>query len=106
MPLTNSLKMAPFTSSGSLLHWADSTQGIWVPNDSFYATLRIDHMTSRYSGKYVVWKPVKETDARSFPMFIADLIDLLQRSDYVSYGVVSAEWKVRKRGKNYGLCLA
>jgi len=106
-PKTNSLTSAPFTAIGSLQHWASPyTAVVWLPNDPFHATLRLDRVVSGRSAKYVIWRPVDAADLRSFPMFVADLTDLLQHAERIERGIVSARWQVRKRGQNYGLCLA
>lgn len=104
------LEAAPYRD-GSLLHfpydWGSPSSIQWLKNDPFHATLRIADMRSGRSAKYVIWEPVgTATDTRTFPMFIADLVDLLQSAEKIEHGIVSARWQVRKRGQNYGICLA
>lgn len=113
---SNGLARYPVSQGGSLLHYPqnslvrtatgyDSVPPIWVPNDPFAATLRLDSMASGRSAKYVIWKAASEMDCRCWPMFIADLLELVQFAA-IDRGVISATWQVRKRGQNYGLALA
>lgn len=108
-PKKISLKEAPYHADGSLMHWAGygtMSTAQWKPNDPFHATLRLSAMRSGYSAKYVIWKPLDPADTRSFPMFIADLLDVVQSAKCIENGVISARWMVRKRGQNFGLVLA
>lgn len=121
--MTNKLTHAPFTPGGSLQHYTACRQAhgvlvdpvdatcchstVWLPNDPFNATLQISHMNKRgYSARYVNWVSPHAHDDRVFPMFIADLLDLMQNIDHIDRGIVTERWMVRKRGQNYGLCLA
>lgn len=120
--LTNKLTHAPFTPGGSLQHYTTCRQAhgvlvdpdnpwccrttVWLPNDPFHATLQISHMNRGRSAKYVTWMSPQADDDRTYPMFIADLLDLIQNADRIERGMLSARWMVRKRGQNYGLCLA
>jgi hypothetical protein len=105
---TNSLRKAPY-HQGSLQHWVGgwiADEVVWLDNDPFHATLRIDRVMSGMSAKYVTWTPADEDDRREFPMFITDLVDLIQHAKRIENGLVCARWRVRKRGQNYGICLA
>lgn len=111
-PRTNSLKAYPVSANGGLLHYPRQewngvryVDGPTLPNDPFHATLRLTGMESGRSAKYVMWAAVSETDGRTWPMFVADLLDLLQHGT-VTGGVASGRWQVRKRGANYGLARA
>lgn len=112
----NGLVEYPVGRDGSLLHYPlntivrtaaghESKPPRWVPNDPFTATLRLDRMESGRSAKYVIWQAVSEVDGRCWPMFITDLLELVQHST-ITGGVISARWQVRKRGQNYGIALA
>lgn len=96
----------PFAEDGSLLHYAETRyarpadRGVeWRPAEPFTAALTIATMHTGRSAKYTEW-----TDAagRRFPMFIADLIEMLRSAD-VHRGTVDGFWTVRKRGQNYGV---
>lgn len=109
---SNSLRQYPVNPRGSLLHYAEK---VWdgsryvdptmVPNDPFHATLRLSGMESGRSAKYVLWAAVDPLDGRTWPMFVADLIELAQHAT-ITNGVVSGRWQVCKRGQNYGLARA
>lgn len=101
----------PYDKYGSLLHYPKGSFR-WRPNDVFHATLRIYETLSGRSAKYFIWTPPDpQLDDLSnpfptFPMFAAEMVDLLQRSPVIRNGIVSARWIVRKRGANYGIALA
>lgn len=92
---------APFSQSGDLQHYArqsfDTT--VWRDNIPFEATLTIDSMRSGYSAKYTIWK---DEHGKSYPMFVADIVDLVKEAE-ITGGKVTAKWIVRKRGQNYGV---
>lgn len=111
----NSLREAPYSSNGSLLHWAPpqhekawayAAADKWLPNDPFHATLRLDSTRSGMSAKYVIWVSPNSNDPRTFPMFVTDLVDTIQHAGRIERGIISARWMVRKRGQNFGLVLA
>lgn len=79
----------------------------WRPNEPFYLELKIAHMLRGRSAKYLVLKPFRPFEPeRTYPMFVADLIDVAQRQGIASGGVMSGWWMVSQRGQNYGLRLA
>jgi hypothetical protein len=95
----------PYSRGGSLLHWADrrSPDVRWLPNDPFQGVFRLAGMRSGRSAKYVL---LGTDDGREFPMFVTDLLDVLNRSG-ISGGLTgNGPWIVRKRGQNYGVALA
>lgn len=97
---------APF-SKGNLQHWIASNFGTvnggihdeWRDNVPFEATLTIDSMRSGYSAKYTIWK---DEHGHTYPMFVADIVDLV-RDSVIQNGTVKGKWIVRKRGQNYGV---
>jgi hypothetical protein len=100
----------PFGSGGSLLDYAsweyDRDQSYtrvwrceWRDNKPFHLCLSLADMYSGRSAKGVIWR---HEDGRTFPMFVVDLLDMLQHC-VLSYGVAVGYWAVRKRGQNYGL---
>jgi len=103
---TNALKKAPYTKYGSLLHWVGSTHDIWYPNDPFHAALQVVGMKSGYSAKYLVLRTPNSDDNREFPMFVADLVDVVATLPRIENGILVGRWQVRKRGQNYGVALA
>ncbi len=79
----------------------------WRPNEPFHATLQVCDLRSGQSAKYVLLRPVAmPLDLRTYPMFIADLIDLLKTGHIMQGGIASERWMVAKRGQNYGLRVA
>ena len=103
---TNSLTRVPYTRNGSLLHYVDKSHDIWYPNEPFHAALKVDHMKSGYSAKYLVLRSPNSDDPRTFPMFVVDLVDVVATLPEIRDGILVGRWKVRKRGANYGLALA
>lgn len=98
-----SVTEVPFDVDGNLLHYADPwMKPVMRPNEPFKACLEVEGTVSGRSAKYLIWRA---TDGRRFPMFVADCVDLMRRTD-VTMGVVEATWIVRKRGQNYGVALA
>ncbi|GAA0719330.1 hypothetical protein Drose_05655 [Dactylosporangium roseum] len=96
----------PYDADGNLLHYADRWQDAqWRANEPFLAVMALDGMRSGRSAKYVL---LNDSSGRSYPMFVADLLDLLRRSNTgIRDGRTEAEtWIVRKRGRNYGVALA
>lgn len=102
---TNSLKKAPYTGNGSLLHWVSSSHDVWHPNEPFHASLEIYDMQSGYSAKYLMLRS-RDNHARTYPMFVTDLADAVRNIPVIRDGILTARWIVRKRGQNYGLALA
>lgn len=96
-------------SKGNLQHYANSSNFAhpeygrdyeeWRENLPFEATMTIDGMTSGYSAKHTLWR---DEQGRTYPMFVADVVDLL-REAHTYRGTVTAKWIVRKRGQNYGI---
>ena len=106
--IKTSVLRAPYSPQGHLLHWVSLTVTSpdyeWRPNTPFEECLTLEGMRSGMSAKYVIWRTM---DGRTFPMFIADLIDLVRRAENgILGGQVTARWMVSKRGKNYGIRLA
>ncbi len=83
--------------------FAGYTAHEWRDNYEFESVLAIDKMQRGYSAKYLIWV---DEEGHTYPMFIADLIDLLKRG-VVQEGVTTPHrWTFRKRGENYGVRLA
>lgn len=79
----------------------------WRPNEPFHATLEIKHMLRGRSAKYPILGPANAPDdKRTFPMFVADLVDAACTGTIQAGGIISGRWMVSKRGANYGLRLA
>lgn len=81
------------------------TEPEWRDNVPFYAALQIDSMSSGRSAKYVILTHITSVgiDFRTYPMFVADLIDLSVRRGIDKGGFMHGTWMVAKRGANYGL---
>lgn len=103
----------PYDHAGNLCHhdsdgyrWHEGERAgpQWRPNTPFEATLVIDSMRSGRSAKYVI---LVDKDNHRYPMFITDLLDVLNSGDGITSGATGHKvWIVRKRGQNYGIALA
>ena len=95
----------PFDGNGALMHWAAPQSyppynaAEWRDPEAFEAELTLDHARSGRSAKYVIWT---DPGGRLWPMFIAELIDLI-RHGVAPGGVVLGWWIPCKRGQNFGL---
>ena len=75
----------------------------WKQNFEFDSVLGVRNMERGRSAKYLMWE---DEQGREYPMFIVDLLDLLQRG-IVHEGITAPfTWTFRKRGQNYGIRLA
>lgn len=75
---------------------------VWVENEPMHLTLTLIGLhrparTARY-----IWQ---DTIGRIWPMFLVDMLELLQHKE-VKKGVVNASWQVRRRSMNFGIALA
>lgn len=95
----------PFRN-GALLHYADvnySGRSVeWRDNVPFDLAITLDHHSRGRSAAYYIWRA---DDGREFPMFMKEMIEVMQEVGVRKGGKVSARWKVIKRGQNYGLKL-
>lgn len=94
----------PFRN-GNLLHYPDSwpTLPEWRDNYEFSATLTFAGFSRGRSAAYLNF--MNPETGEFFPMFLADLSDVLTRCT-LEKGKVNALWTFCKRGQNYGICLA
>lgn len=103
------IDQAPFDIHGNLLHHTYAKPGDrddrvdWRPNDPFEATLALEGANRGRSSAYFVW--VGE-DGAQYPMFITDMVQLLQRQGVRKGGKVTTRWHAVKRGNNHGIALA
>lgn len=74
----------------------------WIDADyEFSARLKLDSsIHSGRSAKYVHWV---HDDGREFPMFVAELVELVTTGDVEQGGFLEEKFGVAKRGKNYGI---
>jgi len=95
----------PYDADGSLLHYARTDQpGVnWSDNKPFIRSLQIVRSVRGRSSAYLLWGGA---DGETYPMFISDLIRLLQGQGIRKGGKVTTTWVVVKRGMNYGLAAA
>jgi hypothetical protein len=109
----NSLKDAPYDSNGNLLGYASPYGGDvhWEPNEPTIRTLTYHGFTRGMSSAKIHWR---DEEGHNFPMFLAELDDLLSNWQVaglqsVDHGTdaltITAQWVVRKRGQNYGIAL-
>ena len=123
MPAKSKVTEAPYSKDGSLMHFPESTWDYseavraeeghgwkvpprevgpdWRPNDPFTGTLRLAETRRGRSAAYFIWH---SDDGREFPMFISDMLLLVQSGVTIRPGgMVSTRWMVTKRGANYGI---
>lgn len=87
---------------GSIVHWANpNEQYDWKPNDEFWAALAVMDHVRGMSASYVTLVDM-QSPSRKHPMFCSDLVDMVQRVT-MKEGEIIGYWKVKKRGRNYGL---
>ncbi len=107
-----SVTQVPYAADGSLLHYVRMSAAFsetvdWRPNLPFQACLQIGGMYSGRSAKYLILQPVNSPDdRRTYPMFVSDLLEMIQGYGIDAGGIVCARWMVAKRGENYGLRIA
>lgn len=105
----------PYDSDGSLMHYPqrtyvrdpDAERGYRVveptyrPPEPFTATLTIRAgINAGRSAKYLT---LIADDGRTFPMFVADFLDMALKHGIPKGGVISGRWVIRKRGQNFGV---
>lgn len=123
MPAKSKVTEAPYAENGSLMHFPEDhydyssavrlqtgfgwktpprTVGpAWRPNVPFTATLRLAESRRGRSAAYFIWH---DEDDREFPMFISDMLLLVQSGVSIKPGgMVSTRWMATKRGANYGI---
>jgi hypothetical protein len=74
---------------------------------TWWEALKFDHVVRGRSSTQFIWRGVDRNmlSERYYPMFPVDLSDLIDRSNIIN-GYVRHEWKVVKRGANYGIARA
>lgn len=103
------IKQAPFDHEGNLMHHTEYRPGEntdridWRDNAPFSTTLQLTGASRGRSSAYFVW--ADERGAR-YPMFVTDIVQLMQRHGVRKGGKVTARWHVVKRGNNHGVALA
>lgn len=121
MPAKSKVTEAPYTENGSLMHFPEDSRDYpdarrtddgyvwgeprivkpdWRPNVPFAATLHLAETRRGRSAAYFIWR---DDDGREFPMFISDMLLLVQSGVAIAGGAVSTRWMVTKRGANYGI---
>lgn len=100
VPHYTSLKVGQVDDPEKDWHTGLSVHG-WRPNDPFGRSLKIGTLVSGQSAKYFWWRSVADPDVR-YPMFASDLMALVQEGE-VRKGVAIGQWRVIKRGQNYGI---
>lgn len=91
----------PYDDHGDLMHRPAALARVhrWGPNDPFNCLLFVLGAAPAGRETHVLWR---SAEGRIFPMFLADLVEMLQRADVVAGGV-QGRWIVRKRGQRYGV---
>lgn len=107
----------PFDFRGNLMHYSYDWQNLdktltenpgygfayeWRDNQPFQANLHLNTYQRGRSAAYFVWE--ETGTAKSFPMFLTDMLDMLQRAT-ITRGIITGWWIVAKRGANYGIKL-
>jgi hypothetical protein len=95
--------VAPFDERG-LLHYPESWRGIeWRPAPAFDASLRFDDYSRGRSAAYFNW--MDDSTGLRYPMFLADLADLIRGANLLQGETLTNRWRVVKRGQNYGIAV-
>lgn len=122
MPAKSKVTEAPYTENGDLMHFPENSYDYsdavrletgygwevpprtvtpdWRPNVPFAKTLRLVETRRGRSAAYFIWH---DEDGREFPMFISDMLGLVQSGVAIAGGTVTTRWMVTKRGANYGI---
>lgn len=97
---------APFIN-GSLAHgsyWELAYTWLeWRDDASFTAVLYLDGMVRGGHAAYFVWR---DDNNHTYPMFMSDIQDLLNRTVVEAGKTELINWIVIKRGKYYGIRMA
>lgn len=93
----------PVDSHGNMKDWyghygANNTQQ-WEPFPPRTLTLTLDSYSRGQSSAKYWWK---DDQGRRYPMFLKDLLDLIQNETLIN-GQVTATFTAVKRGQNYGI---
>lgn len=103
---------APFDRNGNLQHfpswrWDPERRGYtiddndWRDVEPFHAVMRLEPgVTSGRSAKYLHWR---DQDDHQYPMFVAELVELVVTGVVKEGGIAEGDWIVCKRGQNYGI---
>jgi hypothetical protein len=76
----------------------------WVDNDPFDAVLTFTGFERGRSAAHAIWV---DNEGHEYQMFLTDFSELLLDGGTTMVGgKVLATWRVRKRGRNYGIALA
>lgn len=101
---------APYDFSGNLMHfpslvWDQDKQKyvdpMWVDNKPFMASLYLGGFQRGRSAAYYMWENI---NGAKFPMFLSDMLDVVQNCT-IKNGVVNSLWHCVKKGQNYGIQL-
>lgn len=96
---------APFDEDGNLLTYPRAWFGeavVWKPIEPFDASLKLIGAERGRSAAHFIWE---DNEGREYPMFLTDMIALLQQN-VVEYGwCCNATWTIKKRGSNFGIAL-
>ncbi|MEU6362236.1 hypothetical protein [Streptomyces albidoflavus] len=99
--MSTKLTKAPFTERGALMDYVGyGATPEWRDNTPFRATLTVEGIERGRSAARFIWK---DSEARTFPMFMTDMVALLKATPNVDRGTVDGWWMVQKRGQNYGI---
>lgn len=105
----------PYDQNGNLLKWASPqpyrAYGVdWRDNVPFHDKLIYQGFTRGQSAASLIWA---DDDGHTYPMFLSELDSLLTDfADFVesdrdtAVATVTGDWRVFKRGQNFGIGLA
>jgi hypothetical protein len=108
---------APFDQKGNLIPYlskseiADGYTG-WGSyrreiemreNKPFWAEMTLVGYSRGRSAATFEWK---DAHGHEYPMFMTDIVDLLQSGAVIQGGAANLHWMVAKRGSNYGIRVA
>jgi hypothetical protein len=89
--------------AGDMATYGQGSNVRYRPNEAFRAQLRILGTERGQSAARFIAEDV-ETGVR-YPIFITDILAIIQGPGFLSGGRVLGTWQARKRGQNYGLGL-
>jgi len=103
----------PFDKYGELLSYP-SHLCVWKENCEFQAIFRVSGFERGRSAAHFILEAIQIPadlpngikSGKSFPIFMTDLLDLIQNKTIINGNIESSLWTFCKRGKNYAVKLA
>lgn len=93
--------IVPFDEYGNMLDYP-AYDSVMRPVQPFDARMTLVGAERGRSAARFLWQ---DEQGRRWPMFLTDMLDLIQRGEILEGSTRVERWTVRKRGMNYGLAL-